>query len=173
MASPFRNGLAVVSDNTQTYIIDKKGQVQRTFSLGRRLKNAYFDENMLIHMSQSSRYLLIDTNGRTIFSGKNKPVYSGSGMYILSSGNKRYLYNHNLGIHYTHSKWDEIREYSENMFIVKNMRLYGFTDTRGKYYLKPAYTSISVDQRGLYRVTYGDRWGYVRSDGTVLWEVKE
>lgn len=173
MASPFRNGLAVVSDNTQTYIIDKKGQVQRTFSLGRRLKNAYFDENMLIHMSQSSRYLLIDTNGRTIFSGKNKPVYSGNGIYILSSGNKRYLYNHNLGIHYTHSKWDEISEYSEDMFIVKNMRLYGFTDTRGKYYLKPAYTSISVDQRGLYRVTYGDRWGYVRSDGTVLWEVKE
>jgi len=173
MAGPFRNNKAIVSLHRQTYIINTSGQVLRTLTLKGRIKEPSFDENMLAHIKSRSTYYIIDTNGRTIYKSSRRPQYLKNGYYIFYNNGREYLYNHTNKTHYSHSTWNDIKGFNDGYCIVKNSQLFGFTDSKGRYYMEPKYTSITVERPGIYRVTYGDRWGYIRYDGTVLWEVKE
>ncbi len=170
-ASDFNFGMAVISTNLKTCIIDTSGRELKSIFKYRVSDAETFDENGIAILRKSSLYYMIDTSGTVRFSSFQRPLKISGGMYVLSRGEKRYLYNAITDKQNQYSIWDNISNTSGgNYFLVQSNEWFGVADIHGRYYVKPSYTKIEFVQTGIYRVFYGDKMGYVKRDGTVLWE---
>lgn len=169
-AASFAQNLAIVSSKDETYVIDTTGKIQLILYRSRLAATSAFDENGLAAIRQGTLFKLIDKSGKEYYSGTTKPRYAGDKIYILS-GEGSYLFNFATGISYPFSKWSDISTPSCGRFIATASGLYGFSDVFGQYHVSPQFTRIERVQLGVYRVYYLDRTGYIRFDGTVIWEL--
>lgn len=168
-AAEFHLGCAVVSDQLEAYIIDKDGK--KLYSAGRSRLSATgsFDDNGIAVIRRGSVFMLIDTAGHVRTRTMERPVYAGGHMYILKDDGA-YLFNVQTGVSYNFSKWSEIALPSEGYFTVTSNGLYGVMDIFGRYDTNPQFTCIERVRQGIYRVSYGDKTGYMQFDGTIIWE---
>ncbi|MPM62470.1 hypothetical protein SDC9_109342 [bioreactor metagenome] len=168
-ASEFNLGCAVVSEQLQSYIIDTDGNKLYQLTRSRLSAAGSFDDNGIAVIRSGSVFMLIDTAGHVRIRTMERPVYAGGHMYILKDEGT-YLYNVQTKVSYTFSKWSEISQPSEGYFTVTSNGLYGVMDIFGRYDTEPQFTNIERVRQGIYKVSYGDKTGYLRFDGTVIWE---
>lgn len=169
-AASFAQNLAIVSTKDETYVIDTSGKIKLILYRSRLAATSSFDENGLATIRQGGLFKLIDKTGKEFYSGTTKPRYAGNKIYILHRDGY-YLFNFQTGISYPFSKWSDISMPTCGRFIATANGIYGFSDVFGQYHVSPQFTRIERAQQGIYRVHYGDKTGYIRFDGTVIWEL--
>ncbi|MDX9931834.1 MAG: WG repeat-containing protein [Bacteroidales bacterium] len=169
-AAPFVMNRALVSTRDETMVIDSSGKILKILYRKRMSFVTSFDENGLAIVRAGSVFMLIDDTGAEFYNGNIKPRYAGNGVYILFHDGY-FLYNHRIRTSYPFSKWSLISMPSCGRFVTGVNGKFGFSDVYGQYHVRPQYTRIERVSEGIYRVYYGDKTGYIRYDGKVIWEL--
>lgn len=170
-ASVFVNHRAVVSIADATLIIDTSGNV-----IKKVISNSFntitpFDSNGIAIIRANGVYFLFDTLGIILYRGFMAPAPLTNGLYALYGSEGYYLFDAVHKKHFKTGEYIQMKTEHEGRLRVSVDGFYGFADIGGKYHAYPDYTQIKYYLPGIYRVTYGDKIGYLRYDGTIIWNV--
>ncbi len=170
-AAVFSHGRAIVSTKNESMLIGLNGNVLRQISTYGWLSAVEpFDSNGTAVVRSSNYYYLTDTAGNFLYEGLYRPKVTGENMCVLFNDGY-YMYNYTTDISYPFSKWNKIEGPSEGLYKVTSNGMFGFSDIFGQYYSKMAYTHIEYVQPGIYRIYYGDKTGYIRYNGDIIWDL--
>jgi len=169
-AAAFSHGRAIVSTKYETIQIDQSGNtLHRMFSGSLLSAVEPFDSNGVAVFRCGAVYYLTDTSGNILYRGKYRPKTTAGEMCIVFNDGY-YLLNYNSGVSYPNSKWSKVEGPSEGLYKVTSNGLFAVSDIFGQYHTQHLYTHVEFVQQGIYRIFYGDKTGYIRYNGEIIWE---
>ncbi len=170
-ATPFSNERAIVSHMQKTFIIDKDGKEKHCIFTSGASKAEPFDSNGYAFVRRSDHYFLIDTSGVVWFNSLSKPKRSGNLFYMYIGDGQQMIYDATTKRSRSMGYWNSMGGVCNDRLLVGSEGLYGFADLCAKYYVKPQYTRIVKWNSTIYQIHYGDKIGYIRKDGSIIWDI--
>lgn len=149
--SMFKNGLASFrKDDTLSGYLNEQGQV----AIPAQFEEAYDFEEGYAFVKKGGQYHLIQPDGAVIKTiGKWMPLGSGE-PYMATPG----------------------LQADKGFLLVQDIEnesyLMGLIDAKGNTVLEPAYQSLSIPVNGIMVAQKGEKYGLIRTDGSVVAEMK-
>ncbi len=94
------------------------------------------------------------------------------GIAAVKKNGKWGIINRN-GLNLISNKYDEITNFEEGVAKVQLSQFVGLANLKGELIIPPAYEYITYAGDGLFRVENGGQIGYLRKDGSWVWELQE
>lgn len=171
-ASPFAEGLALVTKGERTMIIDKKGETVKSFPNDKYDFGFPIFTNGYIAVSKGEKIVFIDKKGEEAFSN-SKMEGSPSG-YALHDGKTVYYDGSQYGLMskdgeiIVRAKYEGLRYAAPDRYIAKNDNgKYGVIDGKGETVLDFDFDSImqQSSSSGHYFTLSGRKWSLIGEDG--------
>lgn len=167
----FSQGYAFALNPEVCVLVNLEGVIQDTLPIIPDSVVVPFDEYMCSIVKYGRKYSLINGNMEIISTTRIAPYPLGHGNYCIPvSRNKNEIYSASADAILNTIRFAYIGPYCDGLAEVKTMYKEGFCDAYGKYLVKPIYTDIKYIMKGIYMINISDKIGYIRYNGSILWE---
>lgn len=167
----FSNGYAFALTPQVCVLVNLEGEVQDTLPLIPDSVVVPFDEYKCSIVKCGRKYFLINGNMQIIATTRIAPYALGHGNYCIPiNRNKNEIYSASTDAILNTIRFAYIGTYCNGRAQVKTMYKEGFSDAYGKYLVKPIYTDIRYIMKGIYMINVSDKIGYIRYNGSILWD---
>ena len=169
----FSNGVCVVGEKNSRnkFVITLAGD-----SLFDQAYNIIgdFSEGFAVVKKPNNAYYFIDKEGKNHFNrsfSMAKPFENGYAKVIID---KKWGLIDTNGITIVSPKYDDMGAISDGMVTVKLNYFYGVADSTGKLIAPADFSAIRfLPKLNIFQVESGNTIGYLRTDGSWLWDMKE
>jgi len=165
----FEDGKAVVYEGLKKGgLIDLAGKEIIEPGINRLM--GFKDGRGLVRENYDYYYIAEDASWRDGYFEKAERYQHG--IAAVRKNGKWGIINRN-GLNLISNKYDQITTFEEGVAKVQLSQFVGLADLKGKLIIPPAYEYITYAGDGLFRVENGGQIGYLRKDGSWVWQLQE
>lgn len=168
---PFSSGVAFYTSGQSLYKIDTNLEVLDSIKISPDTVYLPTDQFGTTVFKTGNYFITVNSSMKIICKSRIKPFKVGEYLYALSdTRGKYYIYDSGKNQVYSLFHYGKIDTYSEKLSKVTIFEMEGYADIYGRIFVKPQYTDIAAYRKGIFRIYKGDKFGYIRDNGTLIWE---
>lgn len=168
--STFNEGLAAISEDNKTGLIDINGNVIIEPSKDFDVIMPFSDGIAAFKTTHDGKFGFIDKQGKIVIEPKFNNENGFSDGTCIVKVNEKFGIIDKTGKYIINPEFDEIHSFSEGMALVSTEKGCGYINREGKVVIEPKFDDADCFRNGLAWVKIGDKTGYIDKTGKYVWK---